>query len=51
MLFRSGKLNILKENIGNLQEVIGGLIVNALGPVVNKFNDWMNSVGGAEGAI
>ena len=47
----TGQLNILKESFGNLMEVIGEGIVKSLKPLVEGFNNWFASVGGAEGVM
>lgn len=42
----AGQLNILKQNFGELQESIGGVIVEAIGPFVQKIADFVKSPDG-----
>lgn len=47
----SGKLVILKNKFSDLQEGIGKAVLNGITPFLDKFMDWVDSVGGAQGII
>lgn len=45
----SGNLAKLKNQFNDLQESVGLMIVKGLTPLLSKFNEWLNRMGGAEG--
>ena len=45
----AGQLNIAKETFGDFMELVGQGIANALRPLVEHFQNWYNSIGGAQG--
>ena len=47
----TGQINIAKETFGGFMEEVGAAIVKYLQPMVEKFNAWSVSVGGAEGML
>lgn len=47
----AGKLTILKNNFGDLQESIGEVIVNAAQPLVVALNNMFAAMGGPEGIL
>lgn len=47
----SGQLIIAKNTFSNFMETIGQGIVMKIAPLLQKFNEWVDSVGGVDGAI
>lgn len=47
----AGQLVILKNTFGDLMEIIGRGIVKVIQPVIDKFNEWLSSMGGVEGVV
>lgn len=47
----AGKLDILKNTFGDLQEKVGEVIVNALMPLASAFSSWMIKVNEAGGLL
>jgi hypothetical protein len=47
----SGQLTILSNNLNDVQEIIGKMIVDAVKPLVQSFNDLFNSLGGPQGVL
>lgn len=46
-----GSMQAAKNSVGDFNEVIGGMIVDHLQPLVDKFNDWMSHMYGAGGTL
>lgn len=46
-----GKINQLNFAVGQLSDAFGEVVANALTPMIDGFNNWMTSMGGAEGII
>lgn len=44
----AGQLKILRNSFDDVMEGIGGFLAKALTPLVAKFQEWVNSLGGAE---
>lgn len=47
----AGQMDIAKEKFDDFQELIGAAIVDKLQPLVKAFNDWFDSMGGAQGIM
>lgn len=47
----SGGLAHMKVQLGNVEEAIGGLVNNAIGPVINAMSNWVDSMGGPDGIL
>lgn len=47
----AGKLQILKNQLNNVEEAVGGLLIHAIQPIITGFLDWFNKVGGVEGVM
>jgi hypothetical protein len=47
----SGGLAHMKVQLGNVEEAIGGLVNNAIGPVIGAMSDWVDSMGGPDGIL
>ena len=47
----AGGLAHMKVQLGNVEEAIGGLVNNAIGPVIGAMSDWVDSMGGPDGIL
>lgn len=47
----AGRLDILKNQLGEVQEAVGELIIRGLGPLVSKFLGAYDAAGGVEGIM
>lgn len=47
----AGQLNIAKNTFGDFMELVGEGIVKSMRPLVESFNNWMQSIGGPAGLI
>lgn len=47
----AGGIAHMQVQLGNVQEAIGGLIMNGIGPIVNAISNWIDSMGGADGVM
>lgn len=46
-----GQMVVATNNIGDFQEAVGELIKNSLSPLLVKFNEWTDAMGGPEGIM
>lgn len=47
----SGGIAHMQVQLGNVQEAIGGLIMNGISPIVAAISDWIDKMGGADGVM
>lgn len=47
----AGQLTILKNQLDDLMEIVGGVIVTAIQPLVQGLLNWVESAGGVEGVM
>jgi len=45
----AGQMELAKQNFGDFQELVGQALVENIRPMIAAFNDWFNSIGGADG--
>jgi hypothetical protein len=46
-----GQMKAAQNTIGDFHEIVGKLITERLAPVIKSFNDWLDSIGGPQGAM
>lgn len=47
----AGGIAHMQVQLGNVQEAIGGLIMNGIAPIVSAISNWIDSMGGADGVM
>ena len=47
----AGGIAHMQVQLGNVQEAIGGLIMNGISPIINAISNWIDSMGGADGIM
>lgn len=47
----AGGIAHMQVQLGNVQEAMGGLIMNGIAPIVSAISDWIDSMGGADGVM